>query len=271
MKLADDVYFIQGKNEGKFPHCNTLIVGNAAIDPNCGIEILNGFIERTEVAILSHNHPDHSALAWYFNSLNKEVFAPHPFTKVKELAERFALGIEEKWIEFATEYVGLRDFEAKLYNHFSEFEWSGHEIELIKTSGHTDDMHLFLIDGKILYSADIDLTEFGPWYGNPESDPYKFKESIESLFSYDFDVIVPSHSEPVHGRDEIETRLNSYIEHFDRRERLLKELYKRGLSIDEIVELSPIYRKKKSSLKEIMDYFEKNMIEKHLMGSGMRH
>ena len=264
MKLSEGVYFIEGKKKGNFPYCNSLIAGNAIIDPNCGVEILNGFIGEIETAVLSHNHPDHSALAWYFNRLNREVYAPHPFTNVRELAERFARGIEERWIEFATEFVGFRDFKAQLYDSSSEFDWNGHEIEMIETSGHTEDMHLFLIDGKILYSADIDLTDFGPWYGNPESDPYEFKRSIESLFNYDFEVIVPSHSRPVSGREEIESRLNSYIEHFDRREEIIRELYERGLSIDEIVELSPIYRKKRPSLKEIMDYFERNMIEKHL-------
>ncbi len=147
---------------GRFPYCNSLIVGNAVMDPNCGIEMLNEFIGKIETAILSHNHPDHSALAWYLNRLNKEVYAPHPFIKVKELAGRFARGVEERWIEFATEFVGLRDFEARLYDSTSEFNWNGHEVEMIETSGHTDDMHLFLIDGKVLYSADIDLTDFGP-------------------------------------------------------------------------------------------------------------
>jgi len=266
LKLTEGIYFIEGKNKGKFPYCNSLIVGKAIIDPNCGMGILTRFIEKLENAILSHNHPDHSALAWYFNKLSKKVYAPHPFTKVKELAERFAKGIEDKWIIFATKFVGLKDFKALMYDSSPEFEWIDHEIEIIKTSGHTDDMHVFLINGKILYSADIDLSDFGPWYGNPESDPCKFKKSIESLFGYDFDVIVPSHSKPVFGREEIETKLNAYLEHFDRRERLLKDLYERGLSVDEMVEISPIYGKKRSSLKEIMDYFERNMIEKHLKG-----
>ena len=264
MKLADGVHFIEGKNRGKFPYCNSLIVGDAVIDPNCGIEVLNRIADKTDTAILSHNHPDHSALAWYLNRLKKKVLAPHNSTRVEELARRFARGMEERWAKFATEYVGLRDFEADLYSISTGLGIDGHEIELIKTSGHTDDMHLFLIDGKILYSADIDLTGFGPWYGNPESDPFKFRKSIESLFGYDFDVIVPSHSMPVSGRDSIEGKLNEFLEHFDRRDEMIRELYGKGLSIDEMVELSPIYRKKISGLKDIMDYFERNMIEKHI-------
>ncbi len=264
MKIADGVYFIEERNGGKFPHCNSLIVGGILIDPNCGIDLLQTVIDKIEIAVLSHNHPDHSALAWYLNKMRVDIYAPHPSTGVGELAERFAKGMEERWIEFATEFVGLRDFHAEIYSSSSDFSRNGHEIEIIKTWGHTDDMHLFLVDGKVLYSADVDLTDFGPWYGNPESDPFKFRKSIESLFDYDFDVIVPSHSKPVFGREEIERKLNQYIEHFDRRHEMLEELYERGMSIDEIVKLSPIYRKKISQLEDIMDYFERNMIEKHL-------
>ncbi len=264
MKLADGVHFIEGKNGGKFPYCNSLIVGGILIDPNCGIDILQNVLGKIKIAVLSHNHPDHSALAWYLNRIGVDVYSPHSSTKVKELAERFARGMEERWIEFATKFVGLRDFHAKIYDSTSDFGFGKHEVELIKTSGHTDDMHLFLVDGKILYSADVDLTDFGPWYGNPESDPFRFKKSIESLFDYDFDVIVPSHSKPVSGRDEIERRLCSYLEHFERREEILKEMLERGLSVDEMVRLSPIYRKKIPRLVDIMDYFERNMIEKHL-------
>ena len=41
-------------------------------------------------------------------------------------------------------------------------------------------------------------------------------------------------------------------------------MLERGLSVDEMVRLSPIYRKKIPRLADIMDYFERNMIEKHL-------
>ncbi len=42
-------------------------------------------------------------------------------------------------------------------------------------------------------------------------------------------MIVLSHSKPVSGREEIESRLNSYIEHFDRREEIKRrEIFRKG-------------------------------------------
>lgn len=264
MKLADGVYFIEGKSAGRFPYSNSLLVENILIDSGCGTEKLEEIMDRFEVLVLSHNHPDHASGAWYAEKFGKTIFTPHPSTKVKELAKRFAYEIADEWMDFAMNVVGLRDFSGILYDINHEFQTKNHEIELVKTEGHTADMHLFLIDSKILFSADIDLTPFGPWYGNPESDPEKFRRSIEKLFDYDFDIIVPSHREPVEGRENIEALLTEYLEHFDRREDKIRELMEKGYSLDEMVKISPIYGGRKPTRKSVLDYFERNMIKKHI-------
>lgn len=269
MKLADGVYFVEGRNRGKFPYCNCLLVDNLLIDSSCGIDVMNALSEKFDLLLLTHTHPDHSSGAWFAERLGKRVYTPHPSTKVEELAKRFAPGIEERWMDFARTVVGLRDFNATLYNADFDFSTKNHEIELIETEGHTVDMHLVLIDSRILFSADVDLTSFGPWYGNPESDPEKFRKSIEKLYSYDFSVAVPSHREPVDGREKIDELLSDFLEHFDRREEEILNLWNAGYSVDEIVEISPIYRGRKSVRKDILDYFERNMIVKHLKNGGV--
>ncbi|NOY11105.1 MAG: MBL fold metallo-hydrolase [Archaeoglobi archaeon] len=269
MKLADGVCLIEGENAGRFPYCNCLLVDRLLIDSSCGIDRLKEVLDRFDSLVLTHTHPDHASGAWFAESRGKRVFTPHPNTRVEELARRFAPGIEDRWKDFAMNVAGLRDFSGTLYDESHDFSTRNHEVVPVKTEGHTVDMHLFLIDGKILFSADIDLTSFGPWYGNPESDPERFKRSVEKLFSLDFDVIVPSHRPPVFGRDEIDGLLSEFLEHFDRREEEILELWRAGRTVDEIVEISPIYRGRKPGRRDILDYFERNMILKHLKNRGI--
>ncbi len=262
MKIAEEVYFVEGANRGRYPYCNSLVVGNVLIDAGCGISKVKNLASKVDVLLLSHTHPDHAAGAWIFNKLGKKVLSPEVDTEIDSLAKRFAPPLAEKWKSVVSSVMGLRSFRAEKYDS-GVMRFGKHEIEAIKIEGHTEDMHVFLINGKILFGADVDLTKFGPWYGNPESDPEKFEESMRKLEELDFKIYVSSH-ERIFSRDEALERLEEYLSHFKRREEKILELLNEPRSLRELVDFSPIYGKKNSLFKELLDYFEGNMIEKHL-------
>jgi glyoxylase-like metal-dependent hydrolase (beta-lactamase superfamily II) len=175
-------------------------------------------VKRANCLILSHTHPDHASGAWIFNEASKAVLAPMNFpTDIDSLAVRFVTEkFAETWKQFVTSpLVGMKSFKADKYNE--GIISTEPEIEAIFAPGHSVDHHVFLINGKILFGSDIDLTSFGPWYGNPESDPWLFKKSIEMLLNLDFDVFISAHDNPVFGRDEIERRVINFLS-FSRRE-----------------------------------------------------
>ncbi|ADC64488.1 dehydrase, putative [Ferroglobus placidus DSM 10642] len=263
MKLADGIYFVEGKNKGKYPYCNSLIVGNVIIDAGCGIDIVRELSQKVDILLLTHTHPDHAAGAWIFNETGKKVLSPDVETEIETLAKRFAPPLAEKWMKVVSEVMGLRSFKAEKYESGEVIRASNHEIEAIKVEGHTRDMHVFLIDGKILFGADVDLTKFGPWYGNPESDPEKFEKSVRKLETLDFEVYVSSH-EGVFSREEALKKLEEFVSHFKKREEKILEALRTPKSLEELVKLSLIYGRKNSLFKDLLDYFEGNMIKKHL-------
>ncbi len=257
VRIRDGIHLIYGRSGGRFPFCNVLIVEKCLIDAGAGIEIIRAIAEKVDCLILSHTHPDHASGAWIFNSLGKKVYMPMDVpTSLDSLALRFVTErFADVWKTFVRSF-GMRDFTAEVLDPSLNLP-----VEAIPLPGHCLDHHVFLIDD-VLYAADVDLTTFGPFYGNPESDPWEFKKGIERLLSLDVRVLIPSHSPPVFG-DEIESRLNEYLEFFDRRDEAILEILSEPRRIEEIVERSPIYGRKPYA-KEMLDFFERNMIEKHL-------
>lgn len=137
------------------------------------------------------------------------------------------------------------------------------EIIAIPIKGHTADHHVFLIEQKVLFGGDVDLTPFGPFYGNPEADPYLFEKEIDKLLNLDFEVFVSAHSKPIFGKEEAVSKIVKFKNKIKEREDKILALLEEPKSIDEIVELSPIYGKKPYA-KEMLDFFEKVMVEKHI-------
>lgn len=264
MKVADNIYLIQGKNKGSFPYCNVLIVDNLVIDAGAGIDIIEKIVTRVDKLILSHTHPDHCSGAWLFNKMGKKVLSPEGFaTDLDSLATRFvSKELKEYWKNLMTSTINIKSFASEKYLD-EDILNKQPEIVAISVPGHTMDHHVFLIEGKILYGADVDLTSFGPWYGHVESDPQLFKESIEKLLNLDVEIFISAHEKPVYGRENIVNRINRYLDVFDERDRKLINILKEPKSIDELVEISPFYGKKPFA-KPMLDYFEKMMIEKHL-------
>ncbi|WP_202320339.1 MBL fold metallo-hydrolase [Archaeoglobus neptunius] len=259
MKIYRGMELIEGINGGKFPFCNVMKVNNVLIDAGTGIDILKRI--KADILVISHTHPDHASGAWLFQ--NKKVLGPNKFqTDLDSLANRFAgKELAEMWKSFIKGATGMKSF---TYEGYEEgIIMKSPEIEAIPVLGHTADHHALLIDQKVLFGADVDLTSFGPFYGNPESDPYLFKKEIEKLFDLDFEVFVSAHTKPVFGKEEAIRRMEKFIRKFDEREERILEILQEPKTVDEIVEISPIYGRK-PYFKDMLDYFERNMILKHL-------
>jgi len=263
LKLSKDVCIIFGENQGKFPFSNSLLVKNVLIDAGIGIDLLKKIIDHVETLVLSHTHPDHCSGAWLFNQLGKRVLSPMGFgTDLNSLAMRF-VGVElaDYWKELWKSQIGMKSFFSEKYREGIISE--SPEIKAIKVSGHTKDMHVFLIQGQILYGADVDLTSFGPWYGNPESDFNEFRTSSKLLLRIEADVFVSSHGPPVFGKENIRRKIKEFFAVLDRREKKLLKVLAQPKTLEELVELSPLYKQKRFA-KTLLDFYERIMIEKHL-------
>lgn len=184
-QIADNVFLIRGRNNGRFPFSHSVVVtckdgGAVLIDTGCGIDLLNEIKARFDVqyVVNSHTHPDHSAGNWVLGeSKVKAIYVPEEGFEtsgnIKVLSERFAEPgpLAEFWTKFVVNTMGMKD--CRPTDSFSDrrpLELGGTTLVPVHTPGHTVDHYcIYEPEKRILFSFDFDLTPFGPWYGHRES------------------------------------------------------------------------------------------------------
>ena len=274
IKLAQDLYLIEGENKARFPFCNAfLITGKETviIDTGIGTDKLKAIDreKRIDRVIISHSHPDHIAgygvLRDRFLMLPKET--GEEVNDLVMLGTRLTGSLEEgkKWAAFVKNILHiepLRDPDG-CYGNGDILDFGSVRLEAIHVPGHLNDHYCFFDhESKTLLSTDIDFSSFGPWYGNPECVIEPFMAGIRNVMTFPYEQVCSSHKPPIKGlaaKDAFEQFLNM----FDRHRQQILNLCDPGATLERIAAISPFYGNKlKGTI--VQDIFEKNMIQKNL-------
>ncbi len=182
-----------GRGGGKYPHGNTLLVEGTqqtiVIDPSLALHERAAPPPRADRVLLSHCHEDHLA-----------GVALYPETPVA-LHAADALGLRS--LDGLMEIYGMDGpiagvFREELVRTFhyrarpdavdlvadEVLDLGGVRLRVLHTPGHTRGHSCFRIDwegGSLLYLGDVDLSSFGPYYGDAWSDLGDFERSLARL------------------------------------------------------------------------------------------
>jgi|Deesub1362A_J573_1020465.scaffolds.fasta_scaffold09666_6 glyoxylase-like metal-dependent hydrolase (beta-lactamase superfamily II) len=249
-RLGKGIRLIEGERGGRYPFSNSLLVNECLIDSGAG-RVLEGL--SFETVINSHWHEDHIAM----NCRARKVMVHHLDSRAvedfDEFKERYAIGDAIKL------FVNFQFCEVdEVFDDGQNLDF-GVEILPIHTPGHSVGHCCFLIDGRILFLGDIDLSF--PWYGCLDCSVTDFLDSIEKIrkLADEVEIAVPGHGSVVRG-DELASRLDNYKEIILERERRIKELLKSG---KDPVGKGVIYRRLPEPV-DVFRHFEKVMVEKHI-------
>jgi glyoxylase-like metal-dependent hydrolase (beta-lactamase superfamily II) len=240
------------------------------IDTGSGEEALLPLAKsgQVDLVLISHIHPDHMALNYLF--ADKKILVPKMAADSAESLE--AMGrrffpdpeIRAMWMEFVKHTMGFKDCPISgVFGREKVFDLGSTRLKVIFTPGHTiDHCCFFLPQWDVFLSADIDLTGFGPWYGNPEGDIAQTLDSINKVMEINPGILVSSHKGIINNQ--IRESLLAYARIIEKRSRKICGLLKKPKNLEQIVDAAIIYGGF-PFLPRLLRHWEGQMVQKHLV------
>ncbi len=283
VEIEPRVHLVRGTNDARFPEANTLLIDDeiltlvdAGSNPEQVFSTLRDLGHQPEDLdriLLTHFHADHKGYAAQLRQISDCEVLCHRLARE---------GVES--FQTMMNFIGIDNSESK--GHWTDLLISRlphvqndyvvdgtfrddipidcGEVQLIPlhSPGHTHDHTCFGINGlEKLLLVDIDLTEFGPWYGNTVSDIGEFKKSIEQIIDLQPKMGISSHLlDPV--TENLEAQLESYLALFQNRdEQILNHITEGVNTVKELSKIPIIYPRIPHPAYLV---FEEIMIDKHI-------
>lgn len=247
------IRFMRG---GKYPQSNTVLIDDdihTVIDPACSEQKLLSIHQKRplDVIINSHGHEDHflynsrfpEAQLWvhqldagYLKDMRLLVDQLYFLEEMTQKAEAF-------WTEYFTDVVKYQPKAAdRLLEDNEILDFGRTQVQVLHTPGHTPGhLSFHFLNEKTIFLADLDLVDFGPYYGDRDSSIEDTISSLERLAKIDAEVYLVSHGkagvldgDPAH----IQRYINII---YQREEKLLAFLTSGPKTLDEVTEHGIIY------------------------------
>ena len=243
------VRVLHGAERGAYPYGNSLLVrgteSSLVVDPS--LSLVEG-APPADLVLVSHAHEDHIAgLGSYDVPVHAHERELPALSSPESLVASFGLPPEaaqeaDTMVRDQFHVRGRPD--ARGFEDGAVFDLGGRTVTVVHLPGHTAGHCGFLVepDG-FLFVADVDLTSFGPYYGDPGSSLEGFESSIRRCREIDARWYGTAHQKGViEGAEEFRSRLDAYAGVIRRREEALLEFLAEPRTVEEIVGHRLVYR-----------------------------
>lgn len=278
-KTIGPVTILFGLDNGKYPWGNSLIVSGenqrVMIDPCLGVVARKTVLPEVDFLLHSHAHEDHIAGTHLFQGVPWWVHEADAIglRDIDGLMDIYGITSPEILAAFREEvrtsfyYPPAGD--VRTFSGDDVFDLGGVTITALHTPGHTRGHTCFLIrwgdqsDEQLIYLGDIELTGFGPYYGDAWSDLEDFEASIERLRHFDVKWWLTFHHKGlVESRVEFLKMLETFAAVIEDREARLLAYIAEPRTLDEIVAHRFVYRPGQGG--NLADQIERRSMGLHL-------
>lgn len=248
------VTILFGEQGGKYPSGNSMLVQGAEesllIDPSMGVVARKGNLPHVDRVVNSHCHEDHVAgnhlfpdASWHLHEADLPgIRSLDGFMEIFGYPEP----IHSYWRKAVVEQFHFTPREDALpYRDGDVFDLGGGvRVRVVHAPGHTrGHCLLFAEPDDVVFLGDVDLSSFGPYYGDAWSSLEDFERTLVKVREIDAAAYATFHHVGVlEGREaflERFERFNAKIQ--DREQRLLAYLAEPH-TIEEVVEHRFVFR-----------------------------
>jgi hydroxyacylglutathione hydrolase len=290
---------IFGEDKSRFPFCTSVFLDDdikVLIDPGAGYQRLCDLKKEVDIdmVINTHYHFDHISHNYLFESaqiLMNEKEAPC-FRDRRVLGS--LLGMEEvygkAWVEDWLKRIADPNTKQSPFspqnNHLwwlstsridGQYKWSEVfdfgkiRMHALGTPGHSAGFScMYFPEFGVIYTADLDLTAFGPWYGGSDGDIDLFIRSCNEIENIDAEFFITGHEIGIVGKKEFSSRLKKFVEIIEKRDDLIISLLSKPITLKDLVDKGVIYGRK-YHVDAWVYMWEYVMIRKHLQRLERQH
>lgn len=242
-----------GAKGGKYPDGNSVLVRGreeaALIDPALGVVARRDRLPSVDWVLNTHCHEDHIAGNHLFPDvpwLLHEADLPG-ILSLDQLMEIYGLPepMEARLRQLVVERFHYRARpDPTPYYGGSVFDLGGTRVRAIHAPGHTrGHCVLYVEPDEVLILGDIDLSSFGPYYGDAWSSLEDFEHTLKQVREIEARYYVTFHHIGVlDGREAFLERLDRFAEVIRSRERRLLAYLDSPHTLEEIAEHRFVYR-----------------------------
>ena len=266
------IYF--GEKTGKYPDGNQVVVRGrdtlAVFDTPQVANRVGADVDDADLVILGHVHEDHMA-------------GLHRLPRAEVHAHEADLEAVRSWAGLAKHYgypaevlVGLRrklerDFnyvprpDAIGYRDGATWDLGAVRVRALHMPGHTAGHCVLLVEPQgIAFIGDIDLSSFGPYYGDATSSLAQFRRTLARVEDVPASVWVTSHHKGViTERAAFLQAVHAFAARIDEREQRVLDLLAEGpRTLDDLVACRVMYKPEADEL--WIDSAERRCISQHL-------
>lgn len=243
-----------GDKSGKYPDGNQVMVRGrdtrAAFDTPLCSNAIGAEFDATELVILGHVHEDHMAGLHRLPRARIDVheadlaaaqswdglvaaYGTHP-----SLSDRMRAQLEAKF-----HYAPRPD--AQAYRDGAEWDLGGTRVRAYHMPGHTSGHSVLVVEPEgVAFIGDIDLTGFGPYYGDATSNLGDFRRTLARLPDVPAKVWVTSHHRGIYtDRARFLSDLAAFSAKIDERTERLLAMLAVPKTLDQLVDDRLLYPK----------------------------
>lgn len=273
-RLTSSTTSIEGPGRGAYPYGNSLLVEgrerSLLVDPSLAFVDGGATAPNIDLVLLSHVHEDHVAGLGAF--ADRPVYVHEAdrlgVNSLDGLLTIYGMpaGVEQLWLDELIDhfhYAPRPDAVSFTDGHVWDLG-GGTTVRAIHLPGHTRGHCGFLVepDG-VFYLGDIDLTGFGPYYGDAWSSLADWGPSLARCREIDATWFATFHHKGViEGKEAFEVMLDAYEAVIARRHQALLEFLGEPHRMADIVEHRFVYRPGVEVL--WVDYVEERSMSQHL-------